>query len=63
VSESLNIWHSAIAFPDESVCSGSASVSAEARMRRPVEPVSISTPSMVWQLEVPGAQTVTDAKA
>jgi hypothetical protein len=31
-------------------------------MRRPVEPVSICTPSMVWQLEVPGAQIFTDVK-
>ena len=53
VNESLNIWHSAIELPDESVCPGNASVSEEPRIRRPVEPVSISKPSMVWHWRNP----------
>src|SRR5579864_3411202 len=38
-------------------------VSDDLRMRKPVEPVSITMLSMVWQFEVPGTHTVTLAKA
>ena len=42
------------------VCCGSGSVSADDRIRRPVDPVSTRMPSIVWQLVVlPGTQIVT----
>ena len=45
------------------VCCGSVNDSADDRMRRPVDPVSTSTPSIVWQLdELPGTQIVTLVK-
>ena len=49
----------ASALPDASVMRGSPSVTRDASSRRPTEPVSTSTPSIVWQFEVPGMQIVT----
>ena len=40
-------------------CAGSATVSACEKILSPYDPVSISRPSMVWHLVVPGVQTVT----
>src|SRR5271155_1518505 len=58
---SANCMHSTSGSPFASTCCGSASAgdSAEDNRRRPDDPVSISTLSMVWQLVLlPGAQTV-----
>jgi hypothetical protein len=47
-------------FPEESVCCGRETVSAEERIRNPNDPVSTKIPLIVWQLVVlPGTQTVT----
>src|SRR5262245_2478398 len=47
------------ALPAPSLIRGSATVTREASSRRPTEPVSTCTPSIVWQFDVPGAQIVT----
>src|SRR5579864_5281538 len=49
--------------PNVDFSCGNCSVSADFRMRRPVEPVSTTMLSMVWQFDVPGTHTVTLAKA
>ncbi len=59
VKPSTNWPHSPIAALFESVCCGSETVSALERTRNPLDPVSTSTPSIVWQFELPGAQSVT----
>jgi hypothetical protein len=53
-----------MALPSAAFCGGSVTVvMAEDNNRSPEEPVSTSTPSIVWHEVVPGAQTVTLVKA
>src|SRR5579863_3951779 len=64
VCPSSNCAHSTIGFPLPSFCCGKESVSAEASTRSPDEPVSTSTPLIVWHCVVlPGTQTVTEVNA
>ena len=56
----LTNWrHWASATPLSSVDAGSGSVSTDPSKRRPVDPVSTSTWSILWHWLVPGTQTVT----
>src|SRR5512140_2354148 len=59
----MNARHSPIGAPPVPVCAGSGMVTALARTRRPTDPVSMSRPPIVWHVDVPGAQIVTDANA
>jgi hypothetical protein len=60
VNPSRNWAHSTIGAPPEPACWGSAIVNALERTRKPVDPVSTSTPSIVWHpADWPGAQIVT----
>src|SRR5579863_7159492 len=64
VCPSSNCAHSTIGLPLPSFCCGNESVSAEASTRSPDDPVSTSTPLMVWHCVVlPGTQTVTEVNA
>ena len=64
VKPSRNCAHSATGAPVALLCCGSDTVvSALARTRKPLEPVSTSTPSIVWHDDWPGTQIVTVVKA
>src|SRR5262252_4705654 len=69
VTPNRNWLHCAIGLLFESTCSGKPvgfncppGVPCASK-RSPIEPVSTSTWSMVWQFEVPGTQTVTVTNA
>src|SRR5262249_46533799 len=63
VSPSANRAHSTTALPLPSFCCGSESVKADAKTRRPDEPVSTRTPLIDWHCELPGTQTATKVNA
>ena len=62
VTPSENWAHSAIGVPRAVVCWGKERLTALDNSLSPYEPVSTSTPEIVWQLEVPGTQIVTGVK-
>src|SRR5690242_19999614 len=59
VTLSRNGRHSTTDAPAALVCWGSATRNAPDVIRRPSEPVSTTMPSIIWQVDVPGMQTVT----
>jgi hypothetical protein len=61
VNPSRNWAHSTIGAPLEPTCWGSVIVNALERTRSPVDPVSTSTPSIVWQpADWPGSFGIVD---
>src|SRR6516225_9213134 len=61
---SANWAHSTTGLPLPSFCCGNDSVKTEARILRPVDPVSTRIPSIIWHCVVlPGTQIVTVVNA
>jgi len=64
VKPSRNCAHSRTGAPFVPICCRSESDKAVDSTRKPLDPVSTSTPSIVWQtVDWPGAQIVTLVKA
>ena len=59
VKPSTNCEHSTTGAPLASTCCGSASVTWLPSTRRPLDPVSMRMPLIVWHDDCPGTQMVT----